>query len=70
MYTWIKTMQDMIARPTRVRGEARRGIMTVAYGLYISNGEGEYRCSKTWGDNWIDRWDGKMREVCSRRGME
>ena len=46
MYTWIKTIQDKIARPNRVRGEARRGIMTMAYDLYISNGEGEYRCAE------------------------
>ena len=47
MYTWITTIQDKIARPKRVRGEAKRGIMTMAYDLYISNGEGKYECAKT-----------------------
>ena len=35
MYTWIKTIQDKIARPKRARGEAERGIMTVAYDVYM-----------------------------------
>ena len=42
IHTWIKTMQDRMARPMRATGELSQGIMTVADDLYVESEKTEY----------------------------
>ena len=48
---WTKTMQDKIVRPKRASGEVSRGIMIVAYDLYIETERTGRLCAKTCRDN-------------------